>query len=196
MAVHIHGAVSTACFVALLILGLLILGVAGLKGRALADVACLERPTRDAPAGEHWYFHQDREKNRKCWHLGTSAAPVVHEAPPLVPRAERTHTFLSSVNAAFASLARKMRSLFRRPMPHEVVAGEPRIIQNDATKPLTMEDIAQFQQELPEERAESRPGSPGSATVLTAAQRKALYEEFLKWLELHQRVGGASPAQP
>ena len=190
---HIHAFVSAVCTVALLILG-----VAGLKGRALADGACLERPTRDAPAGEHWYFHQDREKNRKCWHLGTNAAPVVRETPPPVPRAERTHTFLSSVNAAFASLARKMRSLFRRPMPHEAVAGEPRIIQNDATKPLTMEDIAQFQQELPEERAETRPGSagsPGSATMLTAAQRKALYEEFLKWLEL-QRVGGASPARP
>jgi len=190
MAVHIHAAVSAACFIALLILG-----VAGLKGRALADGACLERPTRDAPSGEHWYFHQDREKNRKCWHLGTSAAPVVREAPPPVPRVERTHTFLSSLNAAFASMAKKLRSLFRRPMPHETVAGEPRIIQNDATKPLTMEDIEQPQQDLPEERAETRPGSPGSATVPTAAQRKALYEEFLKWREL-QRVGGASPAGP
>jgi hypothetical protein len=185
---HIHAFVSAVCFVTLLILS-----VAGLKSRALAEGACLDRPARDAPAGEHWYFHQDREKSRKCWHLGTGAAPIVREAPPLVPHTERTHTFLSSVNAAFTSLAIKLRSLFRSPMPHEAVAGEPRIIQNDATKPLTMEDIAQPQQELPEERAETR---PGSATVLTAAQRKSLHEEFLKWLELQHGGGGASPVQP
>jgi hypothetical protein len=183
---HIPTFVSAICFVAPLLLG-----VAGLNGIALADSACLERPTRDAPAGEHWFFHQDREKKRKCWHLGIIAIPILRESPPPVSRAEHMHPFLSSVNAAFSSLARKMRGLFRRPMPHEAVAGEPRIIQNDATKPLTMEDIAQPLQVLPEERAETR---VGSATVLTAAQRRALYEEFLKW-EL-QRVGGAAPAPP
>jgi hypothetical protein len=182
---QIHTFVSAVCCVSLSILG-----VAGWKARALADTPCLARPARDALAGEHWYFRTDHEKNRKCWHRGTGVAPVVREALPPVLRVE--HTLLSSVDAAFATLARNMRNLFRRPMPHEAVAGEPRIIQNDATKPLTMEDIAQPQPELPEERAETR---PGSATALTAAQRKALYEEFLKWEEL-QRAGGVLPARP
>jgi hypothetical protein len=77
-------------------------------------------------------------------------------------------------------------------MPHEAVAGEPRIIQSDATKPLTIEDIAQQQQpDFPEERPEPRHLAP-----LTAAQRKALFEEYLKWEELQRALGKTGvPAQ-
>jgi hypothetical protein len=180
---HVHASVS-----AVFIVSLSTLDTAALMGRAFADSACVEQPDRAAPQGAHWYFHLDREKNRKCWHLGPAAAAPVYEAPP--PRTERTQTFASSVEAAFAGLVRKLQHLFRRPMPHEAQAGEPRIIQSDATRPLTMEDIAQQQLELPEDRPEVRSGSTGSA--LTPAQRKALYDDYLKWQEL-QRGGGAAP---
>jgi hypothetical protein len=183
MAMHVHTFVS-----AVFIVSLSIAGSAALKGRALADSACLEQPDRDTPQGEHWYFHFDREKNRKCWHLGPTAAAAVQEAPP---RVERTRTFASPVEAAFSDLFKGIRNLFRRPMPHEAQAGEPRIIQSDATKPLTIEDIAQPQPELPEDRAEVRSVSTGN---LTSAQRKALFEEYLKWEEL-QRLGGTLPAR-
>jgi hypothetical protein len=179
---HVHMFVSAVFFISLSLIG-----ATAVKGRAFADSPCIEQPDRDAPQGEHWYFHFDREKNRKCWHL-EAVAPVTREAPP-PPRAERTHTAGSSVDAAFSSLFKGLRNLFRRPMPHEATAGEPRIIQSDATKPLTIEDIAQPQPELPEERSEARSGSPAT---LTAAQRRALYEEYLKWEEL-QHVGGPAP---
>jgi hypothetical protein len=182
---HIHAIVS-----AVFIVSLPTLGTAALKSRAFADSACIEQRDRDAPQGAHWYFHLDREKNRKCWHLGSVAATPVYEAPP--PRTERTRTFASSLEATFSSLAKGLRNLFRRPMPHEVQAGEPRIIQSDATKPLTIEDIAQQLPELPEDRAEVRSASTGS---LTPAQRKALYEEYQKWQEL-QRLGGNGGATP
>jgi hypothetical protein len=178
---HVHAFVSTV-----FIVSLLIPGSAALK--AFADSACMEQPDRDTPQGEHWYFHIDREKNRKCWHLGTIAAAPVHEAPAL-PRMERTHTSASPVEAAFSSLFRGLQRLFRRPMQHEATADEPRIIQNDATKPLTIEDIAQPQ--LPEDRPLVRPASTGT---LTPAQRKALYEEYLRWEEL-QRGSVTAPVR-
>jgi hypothetical protein len=179
MAMRVHVSISAS-----FVVSLSLLGASALKDRAFADSACVEQPDRDAPRGEHWYFHVDREKNRKCWHLGPVAPAPVHEAPP--PRAERAHTSASSVDIAFSSLFKGLRNLFRRPMPHEAQAGEPRIIQSDATKPLTIEDIAQQQPELPEDRAEVRSGATGP---LTPAQRKALYEDYLRWREL-QRLGG------
>jgi hypothetical protein len=179
---HVHTFGSAVFIVSLSI------AVSAVMGRALADGACLEQPDRGSPQGEHWYFHFDREKNRKCWHLGAVAAVPAYETPP--PRVERTRTLGSSVETAFSDLFKGIRKLFRRPMPHEAQAGEPRIIQNDATKPLTIEDIAQPQPELPEDRAEVRSPSTGN---LTPAQRKTLYEEHLKWEEL-QRAGGAGAA--
>jgi hypothetical protein len=37
---------------------------------AAAD--CLTEPNRDAPAGQHWYFHLDHATDRKCWYLHTT----------------------------------------------------------------------------------------------------------------------------
>ena len=74
---YVHAVVSTALFLSLSILIAL-----GSKGRAAVDSACIEQPARDAPSGEHWYYHFDREKNRKCWHLGP-VATLVRESPVL-----------------------------------------------------------------------------------------------------------------
>jgi len=153
----------------------------GSKGRAFAESACLEQPDRATPLGEHWYYHFDREKNRKCWHLGTVVG-VAHE--PSAQRTERTHTVPSALNSLFGPLVRELRSLLRQPMRHDAAADEPRIVQSDATKPLTIEDIAQPQPDIPEERAEMRP--PKS---LTPAQRRALFEAYLKWQELQRNPG-------
>ncbi len=177
---RVHATVSALFSVVLPILMTL-----GLTGRAAADSACIDQPNRDAPPGAHWYYHSDREKNRKCWHLGPAAA-VARDVAPL-PRAEPVRAAASPLNLVFGPLFRDLRRLFRQPMPHEPVAGEPRIVQSDATRPLTIEDIAQ-QPEFPEERAEARP-----APSLTAAQRRALFEDYLRWEE--QRHGrGAAPA--
>src|SRR5262249_50401157 len=111
--------------------------------------------------------------------------------PPPLPRAERPRTVAPTFNSVLGPLVRGFKRLFRQPMPHEAAAGEPRIVQSDATKPLTIEDIAQ-PAEFPEERAEARP-----VTSITASQRKALVEEYLKWEELQRNTsgrGGAAPA--
>jgi hypothetical protein len=178
---YIHAVVSTAFFVVLSILITL-----GSKGRAVADIACFAQPDRSAPQGEHWYYHFDREKNQKCWHLGP-VAPVVYESPP----PERAHSRSAGVtlNTVFAPLFRGIRNLFRQPMSHEAAVGEPRIVQSDATKPLTIDDIAQPQPEFPEERAEAR--RPSS---LTPQKRKALSEEYLERGEPRRATSGNSAA--
>lgn len=176
---YIHVTVATVVFVFLSILVVL-----GARDRAVADSSCLEQPGPDGLQGEHWYYHYDQQKNRKCWHLGANN-PVVTVAPAVPPpRTERPRASLSSV---FSPLIRSVRNLFRRPIPrHEATAGEPRIVQSDPTRPLTIEDITQ-QPDFPEERAEPRP-----VTVLTAAQRRALYDEYMKWESL-QRNGIPTP---
>jgi hypothetical protein len=179
---YVHETVSTAFFVSFLILVPF-----GSEGRAAADGVCLVQPDRDARQAEHWYYHFDREKNRKCWHLGPVPAVAYESLPP--PRMERTRPAGATLNTVFAPLFRGIRNLFRPSMPHEAVTGEPRIVQSDATKPLTIEDIAQPQSEFPEERAEMRP-----ASSFTAAQRRALFEEYLRWQELQRAAGGAAPA--
>jgi hypothetical protein len=177
---RVHSSVAAVFFVST---SILIAG--GLKGRALADGACVLQPGRDLRSGEHWYFHYDREKNRKCWHHGPAA---VQEAP--LPRVERTRTLASTLNSVFSPLFRELKHLFRQPMRHEAVVGEPRIIQSDANQPLTIEDIAQPQPDLPEERAETR-----LVTPLTLAQRRALYEEYLKWEDIQRSRGSSAAAR-
>jgi hypothetical protein len=175
---YVHATVSTVFLVFLPIVMAL-----GASGRAAAESLCVEQPGQDAPHGEHWYYHYDSQRNRKCWHLGSVIAAAA--VPP--PRSERPRAASSSVNAVFAPFLEELRNLFRQPMPHEPAAGEPRIVQSDATRLLTIDDIAQ-QPEFPEERAEPRP-----VLLLTATQRKALYEEYLKW-EALRRSDAGTPA--
>jgi hypothetical protein len=178
MAMRIHSGVSVVFVVCLSILTAL-----DATGRAAAQGVCVEQPGRDAAPGEHWYYHYDRQKSRRCWHLGSGAAATAAPAP----RTERPRAASVSLNTVFAPFVRAMRNLFRQPMPHEAAAGEPRIVQSDATRPLTIDDIAQ-QPEFPEERAETRP-----VLSLTAVQRKALFDEYLKWEALERNATGSAP---
>ena len=61
---------------------------AGMIGAALAigvspvvAADCLAEPNRDAPPGQHWYYHLDHANDRKCWYL--------HATVPGVPRRRR-----------------------------------------------------------------------------------------------------------
>jgi hypothetical protein len=165
-----------------------ILVVLGMNGRVFADNECIEQPDREAAQGEHWYYHYDREKNRKCWHLEATAPPT----RDVMPQTDRKETVTTpTIGSVFSSLFRGWRTAPRKSTPPAAAAGEPRIIQSDPTKPLTIEDIAQQQPDIPEEHAE-----PRYVTPLTPAQRRALFEEYLKWEELQRNLGNAgAPAR-
>jgi hypothetical protein len=169
---------------ALFFVFLSVLVTLGMSGRVFADNECIEQPDLDTAQKGHWYYRLDRERNRKCWHLET-ADPATREVTP--PQTDRTQaTVAPTIGSVFSSLFRTLPNLLHKPAPRAAPAGEPRIIQSDPTKPLTIEDIAQPQPVIPEERAEQR-----YVTPLTPAQRKALFEEYLKWEELQRSLGNA-----
>lgn len=41
----------------------------GLRAESASADSCQAAPNGAAPAGQHWYFHVDREKGGKCWYL-------------------------------------------------------------------------------------------------------------------------------
>jgi hypothetical protein len=183
MAMQVYPIVSTVFFVLLSVPISL-----GMNGRVFADNECFEQPDRESAQGEHWYYRYDREKNRKCWHL-EAIAPHTRDVPSQPDRKETVTT--PTIGSVFSSLLKGWPATPRRSEPPESAAGEPRIIQSDPTKPLTIEDIAQQQPNIPEERAE-----PRYVTPLTPAQRRALFEEYLKWEELQRSLGNTgAPAR-
>jgi len=151
----------------------------GTDGRALA-AECIDQPNREPVQGAHWYYHYDREKNRKCWHLEDTETRV--EAPP--PKDRREMVAPPAFPSVFSRLFRGGSTAPFTSMPQDTTSGEPRIIQSDPTKPLKIEDIAQHQPDIPEERAEER-----YVTPLSPAQRKALFEEYLRWEEIQRNLG-------
>ena len=44
-------------------------GVSLKAGFARAEDDCLTAPNAAAPPGSHWYYHEDRATQRKCWHV-------------------------------------------------------------------------------------------------------------------------------
>jgi hypothetical protein len=172
---HVHQVVSTVFTV--FIFALVILGT---NGRVFAGGECIEQPNREPGQGGHWFYHFDREKNRKCWRL--DAATGTREAVPLQKdQSDAVATPTPTIGSVFSTLFRGAPS---RSMPQDAAAGEPRIIQSNPTRPLKIEDIAQQQPDIPEERPEAR-----YVTPLTPAQRKALFQEYLRWEEIQRNLG-------
>ncbi len=182
MARHVYAAVPVIFFAFFSALA-----APGVSGRALAGNECLEQPSWEPEQTGHWYYRSDREKNRKCWHL---EAPKVPES--VLPREQMDAVVRGTpVRSVFSSLFGGRPTAPLESMPQDTAVGEPRIIQSDPTRILTIEDIAQPQPDLPEEHAE-----PRYVTPLTASQRRALFEEYLKWEELQRNLGNAgAPAR-
>jgi hypothetical protein len=63
---------------------------AGMVGAALATASgpamaadCLTEPNRDAPSGQHWYYHLDHANDRKCWYLHAAVPAGAGETPAM-----------------------------------------------------------------------------------------------------------------
>jgi hypothetical protein len=173
---HVHQVVSAVFIV--LIFAVVILGA---NGRVFAGSECIEQPNREPEQGGHWFYHFDREKNRKCWHL--DAATGTREAVP--PQKDQSDAVgAPMIGSAFSTFLRGGPTVPSTSMPQNAPSSEPRIIQSNPTKPLKIEDIAQQQPDIPEERPEAR-----YVTPLTPAQRKALFQEYLRWEEIQRNLG-------
>jgi hypothetical protein len=103
------------------------IGVAlAIGGSPVAAADCLTEPNRDAPAGQHWYFHLDRATDRKCWYLhatatGAGEAPAmelqsVHPPRrPLAPAAQPQRR--QAAPAPAAELPQRQVAAPQRPAP-------------------------------------------------------------------------------
>lgn len=178
---HVYLLVSAVC----------ILFTPGANGRVFAG-ECVEQPNRQPVQGAHWYYHYDREKNRKCWHLDASAA-TREAAPPVKNQSDAVAPPPQTNTSVFSSMFQGSPTVPLTSVPQDPTSGEPRIIQSNPTKPLRIEDIAQQQPDIPEERAEER-----YVTPLSPAQRKTLFEEYLRWEEIQRnlRALGMPPRSP
>lgn len=161
--------------------------VFGMSGRAFGDSNCFERPNLEPTRGAHWYYRYDREKNRKCWHLDAVATRTRAGTLPWKDQAEGIAPPVPVIASVFSALFGPWPIARSEPFTLDAAASEPRIIQSNPTKPLKIEDIAQQYPDLPEEHAETR-----YVTPLSSAQRKALFEEYLKWEEIQRSFGTAS----
>src|SRR5271154_3846807 len=77
--------VAAALFVALA-------GVIGDADSARAEDDCLTAPNAPAPQGSHWYYHEDRATQRKCWYVRPQSQAAGEVAPQDKATAERPET--------------------------------------------------------------------------------------------------------
>jgi hypothetical protein len=59
-------------------------GAAFSAPRNAANAAeCLTQPGQDAPKGQRWHYHVERETKRHCWYLREESDKAAHITPPL-----------------------------------------------------------------------------------------------------------------
>jgi hypothetical protein len=137
---------------------------AGLIGAALAIASspvvaadCLIEPNRDAPAGQHWYFHLDHATDHKCWYLHATV-PAGAEAPTME---------LQSVHS-------QRRQAVPAPEPQRGAAVPAPVPQRRQAAPAPGTDV---------QRQVAAPQRPAQRSE---ADEAALYLEFLRWKEEHR----------
>lgn len=115
---------------------LIALGVAtGVPANTARADDCLAAPNTDAPKGQHWYYHTDRKKGRKCWFLralqGTHAdaakkPATVGNAPPLPPLKPQSTSASSATTRESAGQEHSTASSASdRPSPQASVWSQP-----------------------------------------------------------------------
>jgi hypothetical protein len=68
--------------VSVILAGMIAVALALTTGPAAA-ADCVTDPNRDAPTGQHWYFHLDHATDRKCWYLHATVPAGSAEAPAM-----------------------------------------------------------------------------------------------------------------
>ncbi len=177
----------------------------GANWAASAAGECIEKPDLEDNRAGHWYYHVDRVHHRRCWYFETSEATV---NPPSsadrVPAAsaDSQQSWFSRLSAGLA------KTFSSEPKQSSISAFSSELPQNSildnssaGTKttsprhPSKIERQERSQIEPPATTngsagAERRDQSPPQRTaekdekhspLLTAAERQALFEDFLKW---------------
>jgi hypothetical protein len=160
-----------------------------------AESACIEQPSQPAPDGTHWSVHYDRAKGRKCWFLADAKGRDV-TASQAQPSAVPTPAPADSLSSQIASLLGSLTGAAESALPQANASqgdapqlrpprGPRKPRSNGANDARADNGVQAEQKGAGEGRAVKHVSSP-----LTEPEREALFEEFLRWREIQQTMGG------
>ena len=151
----------------------------GTQGPASAAGECRENIGSDQ-AG-HWYYHTDRVQGRKCWFFEPAKAAADPTAPSTAPPPANG----GSEESWFSQFAAGVQQTFSFGTPDPAAAP--------ITTSIPASNPAKTSVTAPKPR--SRPASPpeihratGSGLQLSAEERDALFQEFLRRYELEKSI--------
>jgi hypothetical protein len=169
--------------------------VLGANWAASAAGGCIEKPNQQIDQAGHWYYYTDREHHRRCWFFETSevtTSPALSPDQALSANADSQPSWFSRFAAGLAQTVPSetqknnapdnsntvMKSTSpKHPKTNKIAKKErSRIVPiRETTGVASSERGDQLQRQSTPERNETQPPQ------LTAADRDALYQEFLKW---------------
>jgi hypothetical protein len=162
---------------------------------ASAAGECLEKPDLQINQAGHWYYYADRVLHRRCWFFETSGATVAPSPSPDRGPASNADSQPSWFSRFAAGLAQTLSS---EPQPNSTLDNSSTITTpisprhprtNKSARPERSQIVPppetngvasaeRHDQLLPQPTAEKDEKHPPQ---LTAADREALFEDFLKW---------------
>jgi hypothetical protein len=169
--------------------------ILGANAGAGATEECLTAPNRAPGPGGHWYFHFDRNQDRKCWYLTAPAPQPAAEEAPASPLAPTVTTAPApnpppSFGSIFSSWTAGFSSAPAAPPPDTANATAP-ARPDDAAAPRQPRAVHRSDSQQaaltpkprrpPPARAPVAHADDGGTASLTEAERDALFQEFLRW---------------
>jgi hypothetical protein len=92
-----------------------------------SDVAraeeCLAAPNGPAPQGKHWYYHQNRVTQQKCWYVRASGAQAQQAANPKTSSGDGAPISLSHGRITPSATQSTVRSLRAKTSPIKLTSG-------------------------------------------------------------------------
>jgi hypothetical protein len=198
MSVHNNSLIPTVAAVLLTVVP----GLTSISA-GLAAGTCASQPVMSQSTAGRWYYRIDRVNNRKCWYvkelkIDPDTALWLEAALSPKPRVQPTQF------SWFSSLAAGLWRPISAEAQPEGTTTDSRLIQTNAAKPLTIEDIipseqriagvhssrvlgAELQRKRAPRRILERPDNQPSAQI-DQAMRETLFLKFLHWHEQQSRM--------
>jgi hypothetical protein len=141
-----------------------------------ADSACLDQPSQPATEGTRWSVHYDRAKGKKCWFLvDANGYDVTPPQAQLSGASEAVQTLSSQIASLWGNLTGA--SVNATTQAHAPPVSVPRKLQGNAANAGRTDGSIRADQRSTGDGHTVKRVSP----ALTAPEREALFEEFLRW---------------
>jgi hypothetical protein len=165
-----------------------------------AESACIEQPSQSVPQGTHWSARYDRARDRKCWFLFDANGRDV-TASQGQPGSAPTPTPMDALSSQIVSFFGNLTAAAGNVTPQGSARQGDAPLATAVRAPLKPRgNDANASKADNRARAEQKGAgeAPGAAKhvspSLTEPERKALFEEFLRWQEIQHTIGASSYA--